>query len=150
MNCNSCHRPIKPGEPIWADYYALHPGYVRCEECSEKPDRFGWRMRDWLDAELQCGWCGRTVHTRTCRDKITCSSECQRLYRQRRNRENMRVVRKEAHEIRARFSGDAPAPSYCLECSAALQRHPVMKQPRRDSRYCSAKCKQRAYRRRLI
>jgi hypothetical protein len=137
MNCHLCHRPIKAGQPIWASYSGINEGYIYCQKCWEKEAKHDYWWADCWVKDLQCLCCGRTIHTRTSRDRITCSPECQLEFRRKRNRENLRAKR---------FSVERPdgykACEYCY--------FPTSHYSRSDRRYCSARCRQAAYRERSL
>jgi hypothetical protein len=125
FRCSGCHLK-KPG---WGVVWASHRGGPLCETCAREVVSDVWElMRRSVECEGGCG--RRVVDSRNRRQKtITCSDACRRQTRNEHRRMERRAM--------------LPVPSLgCVECGSPL----VL--TRSDVRYCSARCRVRAHRRR--
>ena len=132
--CFKCARTFDESEPIYRDkvggYVMLSYSYQAvsyCESCA--PPETPWHYRE----QAPCDVCNRDVHypcQRTYRKHLFCSEVCSKRHwanyqRDKRLREREVTCRKE-----------------CGECSTSFTAL------RSDAKYCSAACKQKAYRQR--
>ena len=139
VNCERCHRKLNTTETVWKQYsrYGLRSclGSI-CDDCFFKRTRYGdeefweerlkWALKSWREP-LPCAHCGRQVRIskRYKLRLIVCSPACR--------------VAIYAAQTKLRR---AHSPQPCMVCEKSFT-------PKRtDSRYCSAACKQKAYRRR--
>jgi hypothetical protein len=137
--CAGCARVFAPAEPVWACGFSTegmfggaHTVAPVCAECYEQRDSYGWRIYDlagysgvlagWLKGPWPCHYCGRTVHAHTERAAYYCADPCrQASHNERRHVERAAIT---------------------CPCGRTFT-------PRRsDAVYCSAACRQRAYRQR--
>jgi hypothetical protein len=131
--CAQCQRPIAAGEPIWRNARLLGPGFFGgwsytvapvCADC--KSDLTEFRRA------APCEGCGRQVHNEhnfRSHSRTFCCKQCEH-----------QAYAAEARRQRAEARGLTRT---CVECGETFA-------PKRsDSRFCSAACKQKAYRRRV-
>src|SRR5262249_44229130 len=130
-HCARCERPLAPNEPVWRSPVFTGRGIFggwcsttapQCESCKPK-GRVFWNPQS-------CQQCGRPVHNGLNRRRYLrtfCSSFCRQQF----------AVR-EARERRRR------ATQVCPTCGE------VFEPPRADAKFCSSRCRQRAYRRRRV
>lgn len=122
-HCGQCGQAFTPGEPIWRDLRVSGFGPV-CEPCHSKHRRF--------TPPEPCNHCERPVYqpaNNRPRKHVFCCRACQ--------------ISESAAKAKARRAAQRDTAT-CLDCGE------VFEPQRRGVRYCSAACKQRAYRRRTV
>ncbi len=135
-SCAHCRRQLHKDEPVWRQRTILGRGLFGwrivvapfCEQCKSK-------YRDFCSAR-PCASCGRPVHNserRSHRQRTYCSDECRR-----RHQSNYQAAI--ARQCRAEARGPSRA---CVECREHFE------PTRADAQFCSARCKQKAYRKRV-
>jgi hypothetical protein len=125
MKCQKCHRGLADDETVYRFQGAAAPTTdVWCDACAGLLASPVWRWRD----PLPCEGCGRPVSyrdDRRYRFHVSCGQpSC------------LRAIRAVAARARRRL------PRVCI-CGTEF------KPTRGDARYCSSRCRQRAYRLRL-
>jgi len=143
--CGKCNRPLKPKEPVWRWYAGGDVAAIisTCKACYR--EHATWRDDDTgktyeLDSSRvkqsgKCAGCGRKVHQTQWRDYryFYCSELC-------RQKHQPGFQAAFAREARARKRG---ASRVCAACGKQFA------PKRNDARFCSAPCKQKAYRERV-
>jgi hypothetical protein len=138
MNCELFRRELASGEPVyrvcvgysspWYRLFATCSVGSICINCLTGTEVFN-KWHHWRTDPTPCAGCGRPVFIERKRNLprvIVCGKPCQTA-----------LYYKKARLRRSR------RPKQCLKCGKQFQ-------PKRsDSRYCSAACKQSAYRRRV-
>jgi hypothetical protein len=135
--CATCNRDFAAGEPVYQYRHARYrvgrrfvSGHRRvCKSCFDQAARARTVMH-YPDRAIRCGGCDRPMFVPWIgsphRMQAFCCAPCQWTYQGHTRRE-------------ARTLEDRP----CQDCGATFT------PKRKDSIYCSAACKQRAYRRRV-
>jgi endogenous inhibitor of DNA gyrase (YacG/DUF329 family) len=127
-SCAGCGRALGHDDPVWRRRVSRKRGWGStvapvCEECQPT-----WRS---VRTSGQCEGCGRLVHNTEGfgRRRVYCSKQCELL--------RQHAI---ARQRRAEARGASRA---CAECSEHFE------PSRADAQFCSTRCKQKAYRKRV-
>lgn len=136
LTCNKCKRSLAGGEPIWRiclgcglgrDMFGRLRRGTRafCRKCRIKNDR-----REYVTTK--CETCGREVHNELNRRRRRHTFCCQAC-----------AIKAQSARARQRRTEARGASKPCTICGEHFE------PTRKDSCYCSAACRQKAYRRRV-
>ena len=146
--CGECQRKLKPNEPVWRQRLSTGPGFMGrwgrtlapvCQKCMKKEQqadaKYGFQFRTPYEEAKPCEGCGRPVYNLldlVFREHTFCCEVCQ-------DKVLSAATAAAARAARAVARG----PCTCATCNKTFT------PTRTDTHYCSAACKQRAYRHRV-
>jgi hypothetical protein len=144
--CAKCGQKLKPGAPVWRQRIGLGHGFFGgwriavapiCKKCHAKEEKFDreYGLRTRYEDAKPCEGCGRPVHYKMdhiYRQHSFCSEVCQ-----------SKVLSATATAAARQQRAEARGTRTCENCDK------IFTPTRTDVRFCSAACKQRAYRRRV-
>jgi hypothetical protein len=144
--CAQCGRKLRPDDPIWRKRLPIPGLFGRphrvlapvCKRCHEKETRvrrkWGFSEKQYTNAK-PCEGCGRPVHNTidfVYRQHSFCSDNC-----------SDKVLPAKAAAAARQQRAEDRGTRTCAGCAT------VFTPTRTDARFCSASCKQRAYRQRV-
>jgi hypothetical protein len=136
-HCARCTSPVGPGEPVWRRQAYLGPGMLGGHRFGLRPHCAACRGNDaWYWEPRRCECCGREVNYRIDgrRHRRTfCCERCATII----------LVAEANAKARRRRAEKRGATSTCPACGETFE------PGRADAKFCSAACKQKAYRRRV-